>query len=182
MEENTDKAELLFDFTSIGIIDVTEAFKQGTLEYLRKFNLIKGVKITDEKTCDSEENPMLYNFSLKGCDLEGRIFPFDELVYENQEYDIIVCNSRYKRGRLQIDAQIFHELRKGEKLPIQVSRKKFGKDPSFKIFNRIGGFVKNSRNGLYEKISVGSRVLVEVYNVKSFNGRIIVFTRPLRFI
>ena len=83
---------------------------------------------------------------------------------ENIPGDIVIKNLKgYKP--IALDTQIYHDLNKGEILKVQISRKIPGFDPSFKIFNHITGFVKDSRNGLYEKLQEGNTVSVEIFDL-----------------
>lgn len=177
--EKINEGEVLIDF---GFRDITTPLKDGTLEYIKKYDIIKRVAIEKEEKSYDKEHTGLYSFSLEECGIEGRIFPFDELVRINNHYNIIIQNYHYRIRRLYIDAQIFHDFKKGEEIPVRVSRKDFEKDPSFKLFNRIGGFIKDSGSGLCKRIEVGSKVLVKVENVWTNYDKIHIFTKPIEFL
>jgi len=162
--------------------DISIPLRDRILDEIRKYDTIRGVWIKSEKEeIHNGKREKIYYFNSIGYNLHGRIFPLDELISPKRKCDIIVQN--WKDGsNLNLDAQIYHDLYIGEELKVQISRKDKGLDPSFKIFNHIGGFVKDSRNGLYENIHVGTKILVDIYKVWIKNKKIHVFTYPLKIL
>jgi len=153
--------------TDLGFRDISMPLRDGTLDEIRKYDIIRNVWIKrEEEELHDGVREKIYHFVSSGDNLAGRIFPMDEIISSGRECDIIVQNCKTRNNSITLDAQIYHDLYRGEELEIRVSRKTFGKDPSFKIFNHISGFIKDSRNGLYEQIDEGSEVLVEVYNLE----------------
>lgn len=167
--------------TDFGFRDISVPLREKTLEEIRKYDIIRDVWITKEKE-ESHKGIIekVYYFESHEYNIHGRIFPQDEIIFPKRQCDIIVQN--WKDGSsLNLDAHIYHDLYKGEELKVRISRKVLGKDPSFKIFNHIAGFVKDPENGLYEKIQEGSRLLVEIFDLKKSKKGKYIKVWPLDF-
>jgi len=169
--------------TRLGFRDISFLLETETLEVLKKYDVVRGINLDSEKLEIHYDRPAkIYNFNSQKYDLRGRIFPMDEIINLNQEYDIIIQNWKKTINPINVDAQIYHDFYPEEKLKVEISRRTFGKDPSFKLFNYIAGFVKDPKNGLYEKIDEGSKVLVKVYRTWIKDKKIHIFTYPLKFL
>lgn len=152
--------------TDLGFRDISIFLRDKTLDEIRKYDVIRGVWIqTEKEEIHYGKKKKIYYFKSEEYNIHGRIFPLDEIISPKREYDIIIQNWK-KEPALNLDAQIYHDFYIGEELRIQISRKNPGFDPSFKIFNHIAGFVKDPENGLYEKINEGSKLLVEIFDLK----------------
>lgn len=172
--------EATIDF---GFRDISVPLRDGTLEEIRKYDVVRNVWVKSEK----EENhhgirEKIYYFTSIECDIHGRIFPLDEIISPKRKCDIIIQSFGSRKDPMNLDAQIYHDFYKGEELKVKISLKKPGLDPSFKVFNHIGGFVKDPRNGLYERIQEGSRVLVEVYELNEGKKGLYIKTWPLKIL
>lgn len=171
--------------TLLGFRDVTSLLKEDSLEEIRKQDVIREVSICKEVEEQHSGTPeMVYYFS-SPYRIEGRIFPFDEILLVNQQLDIIVTN--WNRPRIHdadnLDAQPYHDLLPGEKFSVRISRTTPRKDPCFKIFNRIMGFVKPWENpDIYRALRVGSQVLVKVSDLSERDGKRYVMVVPQRLI
>ncbi len=170
--------------TDFGFRDISIPLRERTLEEIRKYDIVRDVWIKSEK----EENhngvkEKIYYFTSAEYNIHGRIFLLDEIISPKRKCDIIIQSFGSRKDPMNLDAQIYHDFYKGEELKIRVSKKKPGLDPSFKVFNHIGGFVKDPRNGLYEKIYEGSKVLVEVFSLEEYiKGKFIIKTWPLKIL
>lgn len=169
--------------TPLGFRDITIALRDRTLEAIRKHDIIRNVWIQSEKKENHQGRiESVYYFKSGELGVHGRIFPFDEILNPRNYCDIIVQNWKDERD-VNLDVNPYHDLYEGEELYIRVTDIiREGADPSFKLFNRIKGFVKNSGNGLYEKIHVGKALIVGVYEVKKVEKGLIVKTWPVKFL
>ena len=163
MEDENNDSEIITDF---GFRDISVPLRNGTLDKIRKYDVIRNIWIKrEEQELHNGKREKIYHFTSLGDRLGGRIFPMDEIIHPRKEYDIIVQNWKKRKDIIDLDAQIYHDFYRGEELKVKVSRKTPGKDPSFKVFNHISGFIKDPKNGLYEQIDEGSGVLVEVFDI-----------------
>ena len=173
--------EITIDF---GFRDISILLRERTLDEIRKYDIARDVWVKSEKEeLHNSVREKIYYFTSIEYDIHGRIFPLDEIISPRRKCDIIIQNFGSRKDPMSLDAQIYHDFYKGEKLAVKISLKKPGFDPSFKVFNHIGGFVKDPRNGLYEKIFEGSKVLVEVFDlVQDRKRRFIIKTWPLKIL
>lgn len=173
--------EIITDF---GFRDISIPLKDRTLDEIRKYDVARDVWVKSEK--EEPHNGVrekIYYFISIEYDIHGRIFPLDEIISPRRKCDIIIQNFGSRKDPMSLDAHIYHDFYKGEELTVKISLKKLGFDPSFKVFNHIGGFVKDPKNGLYEKICEGSKVLVEVFDLEQYSkGKFIIKTWPLKIL
>ncbi len=89
----------------------------------------------------------------------------DEILRPAEYYDLIVQKAKQQRGptKWSLDSQIYHDFYMGEDIQVKISRRSKGYDPTFKLFNRITGFVKDKGNHkTYQELEVGSEVTVQI--------------------
>jgi len=188
MKTQKNKLEDIEIETSLGFIDITKGLEKGIIDEFYKYDVIRNILIDRIKTefhtkgdyAGQEIN--IGEFFVPEYGIRGRIFPLDEIIKPMTTCDIIIQN--FKRENIfpptNIDAQIYHDLYPGELIKIKVSRITNRGEPSFKIFNHIGGFIKDwGISSLYKKIKIGSKVRVEIRELREKHGKYIVLTRPL---
>jgi hypothetical protein len=169
--------------TPLGFRDISIMLREQRLDEIRKYDVIKDVVINREKEeIHNGERAKVYYFFLKEYNLYGRVFPLDELISADQVLDVIVQNWKPLYRSFNLDTQVYHDLYLGEELKVNISRKSPGMDPSFKIFNHIAGFIKDTGNGLYGRIDEGSRVLVEVFERDKGKKGDLIKVAPLRIL
>lgn len=168
--------------TPLGFRDITIALRDRTLEEIKKYDVIRKVWIKSEKK-ESHQGKIesIYNFVSDELRIEGRIFPFDEILTPESYCDIIVQNWKDERD-INLDANPYHNFYKGEELYVRVANIKEREDPSFKLFNRITGFIKDSGNAAYEKIKVGDPLAVKVHILKKAKHGLIIEALPVKFL
>jgi hypothetical protein len=175
--------EKYIETTDLGFRDITQALKEGTLDEIKKCDVIRNITIKKEREeIHGGKKAMMYYFLMGGCKIKGRIFSLDEIVNVGEEVDLIIQNWRHYDRSLSLDTQIYHDLYKGEELRVNISSYFPDGDPSFKLFNQIVGFVKSSGNGLYRKVNKGGRLLVEVFEKNTGKHGELVKVWPLRLL
>lgn len=172
--------------TKLGFRDVSIPLETKILEELRKYDVIKNIRINKEKEeLHKGKTEKIYYFYSREYNMRGRIFPSDEIVTIYQTCDIIIQNWKPEINLLNVDSQIYHDLEKGEKLKVRVSKKIYGKDPSFVLFNsergNTVGYVSDYENKkLYKEIAVGSKILVEIIHLHKKYGKFYIFVKALK--
>lgn len=170
--------------TILGFRDITSELIDDTLKYIRKYDVIRGIVVEREKEELHNGLPeKIYYFYSREYKMKGRIFPLDEIIHEGERCDIIVQNWKNDIEFSNLDVQVYHDLEKGEKMKVRISRRDEGADPSFKLFNHIAGFVKRWRYfNLYEQLRVGSEALVEVSTIWEKGAKLHVAVMPLKLL
>ena len=170
--------------TVLGYRDITTDLMNDTLNYIEKNDVIRSILVEREKKELHYGEPVkIYHFYSREYRVRWRIFPLDEIIHEGERCDIIVQNWKNTPGISNLDVQIYHDLEKGERMKVRISRRDEGADPSFKLFNHIAGFVKRWRYfNLYEQLKVGSEVLVEVSTIWEKGTLLHVATTPIKLL
>ena len=180
-EERTD---------GFGFRDITGRLLAGRLpdEQLRleKYDVVRAVLLDREKvqTHADGSTSKIYYFYSRDYRMRGRVFPNDEVAAVGDTVDIIIQNFQYQNADLDwnVDAHIFHELKKGERLKIRIPDRNPGRDPAFKIFNQMTGFVRPyGQGGLFARIKPGCVVVVEIITVTG-SDRIHPLVKPVQMI
>ncbi|MBR9705620.1 hypothetical protein GOV14_01160 [Candidatus Pacearchaeota archaeon] len=171
--------------TDLGFCDITETLKERKRIDIQKQDVIRNIYVERTETQDHGSNQGKIQvkvgfFYSPDLDITGRIFPLDEIIKPDRHYDLIVQKiKKQARPKWSLDTQIYHDLYEGEDLRVKISRKTQGYDPTFKIFNRIMGFVQDKGNhNTYQELEVGSEVSVQVMRYTEKNGKILLFTKP----
>jgi len=167
--------------TGLGFIDITYDLEKDPRIEIFEDDVIRDVYIRKIEVQNHHGNFVDVGFFYKEeLDIKGRIFPLDELIYENEKVDLIVKNPKRDGERYLLDCQIYHDLCPGECLKVKISRTKI--DPSFKIFNRIAGFVRNNHTGIYERAKVGTKLLVEVNKIGEGKKGLYAIVEPIKIL
>ncbi len=170
--------------TPLGYRDVTN--KLHIEMDIRPYDVIRGIILQEPKVEEINGNQSLvYPFhSLLG--FQGRIFPHDEVPAIGYTYDILVKTVQQQiPSQFFIYAQIYHDFYPGEQLAVRISRFEEGRDPSFRLFNRIKGFV-SLKNWKGRQIRLGDILAVSVESKSRRNNRLFqdyfILTNPLEII
>ena len=172
--------------TGLGFPDITEKLLSDDV-CVEKFDVVKGVCLDGYRVQhldDGSTSPVYYFYS-RELKIRGRVFPNDEILSVGDIGDVIVQRALCEGGdtKWNLDCNWYHELHIGDRLTIRVSRRGDGKDPSFKIFNRITGFIKPyKRLHLFKVIKPGDIVEVEIMGIVRKDGRIHVLFKPIRLV
>lgn len=176
--------------TDFGFRDITGRLLAGRLPgeqlQLEKYDVVRAVLLDREKvqTHAGGLTSKIYYFYSRDYRMRGRVFPNDEVVAVGDTVDIIIQNFQYQNGDLDwnVDAHIFHELRVGELLKIRIPNRNTGRDPAFKIFNQMTGFVRpGGQGGLFARIKTGCVVVVEIMSMTG-RERIHPLVKPVQII
>ena len=173
--------------TPRGFHDITQELGDNYSIHIMKHDVIRDIR-TDREKSEYHNGQLIkiYYFYDPNQHIKGRIFPNDELVSLNQRLDIIVQNCRPSNdnNNNNLDVNPYHDFYEGEEIRVRITRRDPGKDPSFKLFNQISGFIKPQKNPqLYGEIKIGDKILVETAEIRTDSkGRILMFCRPLEFL
>ena len=172
--------------TELGFRDISSVLRAG-FDDLRQFDVIRGIMLEQEveQSHDDGSKSYVYYFRAHNYDMRGRVFPRDEIVKVRNVYDVIIQENHPGNSDFgfNVDANVYHDFKIGECFPIRISRASEDRNPSFKLFNRIAGFVKRGEDKvLYQQIQEGIVVIVEVKRVVNKRGRINIEVNPLRII
>jgi hypothetical protein len=160
--------------------DITAGLYSKSLEEIRKHDIVRGVFVSKEVHELHDNKPTTIYYFDSDYGIHGRIFPFDEILSEGNEADIIV-QSWKQNNPLNVDAQPYHDLYPGERIKINIS--KIEQDPMFKLFNRISGIVKNWENHkVYDLVKLDSRVEIEVAEIRKGKYGPFIFAKPIQLL
>lgn len=170
--------------TSRGYRDITERLGNSNIR-IEKYDVIRGINpIYEERQFITREDgqEVIYLFHEPKKNLDGRIFPFDEIIIPDVLCDIIV--QKFKGGAAPncryIDVNPYHDFETGEKFGVVVSQITERGDPAFKLYNRITGFVKDKKffSGSTQ-IRLGTKLLIEVIAFKRADKHEIVLVKSI---
>lgn len=183
MQETKNKDSEIIE-TRLGFQDVTKCVREGFSD-LKKYDVIRGVLV---RRIDLERRNYGYqkgrvvgvgNFFIPEIRIGGRVFPEDEILEEGGLYDIII----QKIEGDQMDVNVYHDFEIGEQIPVEIGCYSHdSQDPSFKLFNKIPGFVKTWNPKIPKPIEIGDVVLSEVRKLSINNRRISIKTHVLELL
>ncbi|MFA5856518.1 MAG: hypothetical protein WC867_04120 [Candidatus Pacearchaeota archaeon] len=162
---NADK----FPRTSLGFRDITEFLKSGSFRNIERNQVIRNVYIDWEKIekYPKGDSRLVYHFYERNIGIRGRVFPNDELISTNNNYDLIVKNVKPDETNhqgLNLDCQVYHDLNEGLKLNIQISD--FRVHPCFHIFNQIAGYVTSYSDKFSNEVDIADKLSIEITKLK----------------
>ena len=172
--------------TKLKFRDITDRLLEG-FEDVKQYDIVRNVLLDGKKEQWRYRGiSEVYSFHEPGYNMEGLVFPMDEVISLKRRCDIIIRDCRAHEGMLNVNAYIYHQFYENETLTVRVSRISERGDPSFKLFNNITGFIKRwgEREELYDHIHEGSIVVVAVDHVAKSKDekRSHVFFKPSRIL
>jgi len=167
--------------TILGYRDVTAELIEGTLEFLRKEDVVRGVYIKSREPSNNWEGEETYKFNSDYQGLQGLVFPRDEIVTLGQKLDIIITKI-LKETPITVAAQIYHDFSSDERIPVRLSKKKEGSF-SFLMFTPFVGYIRHKANkSLFNRLKVGDKVAVKPIHIEKTWETFNVCAKPLKIL